>query len=158
MNSAARTPVINTREEGAIRFLGIPTALRATGETTNGAFGLVEHLAVPPGFASPYHVHQREDEAFYILEGETEFVCDGKWTTVGPGGYIFLPRGVPHGFRTPRPVKMLILIAPAGFERFVMEMGEDPDTPLSPPDMEKLGALAAKYGIDILGPLPDQID
>jgi hypothetical protein len=56
---------LNTREENVVRFLGTPTLVRATGESTRGAFGLVEQLMVPPGFASPYHVHHLEDESFY---------------------------------------------------------------------------------------------
>ena len=55
-------PYVNTTDDPPIYFLGLPTILRATGQTTNGAFGLVENL-MPPGFASPYHTHQLEDEA-----------------------------------------------------------------------------------------------
>ena len=92
-------PYLNTREDSAFRFLGLPTLMRSTTETTNGAFGLMEHWMMPPGFASPYHTHHREDEAFYVLEGEVAFVCDGKWLKAGPGTYAFGPRGIPHGFK-----------------------------------------------------------
>ena len=61
-------PHINTRDDAYFRFLGCPTLMRSTGETTNGAFGLLEHWDVPPGFGTPYHVHRAEDEAFYVLE------------------------------------------------------------------------------------------
>jgi quercetin dioxygenase-like cupin family protein len=88
-------PYLNTREDVAIRFLGIPTLMRSTGESTNGSFGLMEHWEMPPGFASPYHMHHLEDEAFYVLEGEMAFVCDGKWMKGGPGAYIFGPREIP---------------------------------------------------------------
>ncbi len=155
-----KLPYLNTREENVLRFLGLPTIMRAKGESTGGAYGLVEHPAVPPGFALSYHVHHREDEAFYILEGEVEFVFDGKWHIAGPGAYVFGPREVPHGFRVVgnRPAQMLILASPAGFESFVLELGEPMAAPPSPgpPDMQKLVATAAKYGIDILGPLPEK--
>ena len=113
---------------------------------------------IPPGFASPYHVHHLEDEAFYVLEGEIAFVCDGKWIKAGPGAYVFGPREIPHGFKVAGSAhaRMLILCAPAGFERFVLEMGEDLNAPMAQPDMAKLIALAAKYKIDILGPLPEE--
>src|SRR5580765_6088263 len=75
-------PYVNTTDEPPIYFLGLPTILRATGQTTNGAFGLVENL-MPPGFASPYHTHHLEDEAFYVLEGDMAFVSDGDWTIAG---------------------------------------------------------------------------
>jgi quercetin dioxygenase-like cupin family protein len=161
MTAQEQRPYINTREDSAIMFLGIPTLMRATGDTTNGAFGLIEQWMMPPGFASPYHTHHLEDEAFYVLEGEVAFVFDGKWSKAGPGTYVFGPREIPHGFKVVgnAPVRMLILCAPAGFEHFVLEMSEpatDLTSPPTPPDMPKLIALAAKYKIDIHGPLPEQ--
>jgi mannose-6-phosphate isomerase-like protein (cupin superfamily) len=152
---------LNTRDDSAFRFLGIPTVMRSTGETTNGAFGLMEHSMMPPGFASPYHTHHREDEAFYVLEGEMAFVCGGKWLKAGPGTYVFGPRKIPHGFKVigNAPARMLLLCAPAGFEHFVLELSEpatDPTLPPASPDMAKLIALAAEYHIDILGPLPEE--
>jgi ketosteroid isomerase-like protein len=112
---------------------------------------------MPPGFASPYHVHHLEDEAFYVLEGEMAFVCDGKWTAAGPGTYVFGPRDLPHGFKVlgDAPARMLLLCTPSGFEQFVVEMSEPAP---APPDMAKLMAVAAKYSVDILGPLPEQSD
>ncbi len=153
----ALEPYINTREDAAFRFLGLPTLMRSTRETTNGAFGLLEHWMMPPGFASPYHVHHQEDEAFYVLEGEIAFVCGGKWLTAGPGGYVFGPREIPHGFKVvgSEPARMLLLCTPGGFEHFVLELATEMDAPPSPPDMAKLMATAAKYKIDILGPLPE---
>src|SRR5262245_25711686 len=68
-------PYFSTPAEPPITFLGLPTVVRATAQTTNGAFGLIEHLTIRPGFASPYHTHRLEDEAWYILEGQVAFVC-----------------------------------------------------------------------------------
>jgi quercetin dioxygenase-like cupin family protein len=156
MTTPTQLPYLNTREDSAIRFLGLPTLMRSTGETTGGAFGLMEHWEMPPGFASPYHLHHREDEAFYVLEGDVAFVCDGKWSTAGPGTYVYGPREIPHGFKVvgTAPARMLLLCAPAGFERFVLELSA-PYNDLTPPDMAKLMATAARYQIDILGPLPE---
>ncbi len=150
-------PYLNTREDSVFRFLGLPTVMRSTGETTNGAFGLTEHWSMPPGFASPYHTHHREDEAFYVLEGEIAFVCDGKWLRGGPGTWVFGPRELAHGFKVAgsAPARMLLLCAPAGFEHFVLELGV-PFNDFAPPDMAKLMEVAAKYHIDIHGPLPDE--
>ena len=153
MTTQTLQPHVSTPEEPPIFFLGLPTILRATAQTTNGAFGLVEQV-MPPGFESPYHTHQLEDEAFYLLEGEMAFVCDGNWTMAGPGTYVFGPRNLPHGFKVlgDTPARMLLLCTPGGFADFVVEMSEP--TP-APPDMAKLMAVAAKYRVDILGPLPD---
>jgi quercetin dioxygenase-like cupin family protein len=113
---------------------------------------------MPPGFASPYHVHHREDESFYVLQGHVAFVCDGKWLTAAPGDFVFGPRNIPHGFRVTgtAPAQMLLLLTPGGFERFTKDLGEPAGTPPSPPDMARLVAVAASYGIDILGPLPEE--
>ena len=149
---------MNTRDDTPFRFLGLPTLLRASAQTTGGAFGLIEQ-SLPAGFASPYHVHRNEDEAFYVLDGEFAFVCDGTWLQAGPGSYVFGPRNVPHGFRVTRgPARMLLLCAPAGFEQFAIDLSEPEPAPgvtPAPPDMGRLVATAAKYSIDILGPLPE---
>jgi len=155
-------PQIIARGEGSpLWFLGALTYIKATAETTRGAFGLVEQT-VPAGFASPWHVHHAEDEAFYVLEGQLTFFCQGEKASIGPGGYIFGPRNIPHGFRVDRstPARILLLTTPGGgFENFVREASEPASDlnvpPSAPPDMEKLIAVAAEYKIEILGPLPE---
>jgi len=67
-----RQPYVNTRQDNQFQFFGSPTVMRSTGETTDGHFCLLESLSMPPGLASPYHVHHNEDEAFYILEGTAQ--------------------------------------------------------------------------------------
>jgi quercetin dioxygenase-like cupin family protein len=155
-------PQVIARGDGApMWFLGALTFITATAETTRGAFGLLEQV-IPAGFGSPFHVHHAEDEAFYVLEGQLTFFSQGKKSQVGPGGYIFGPRDIPHGFRVDgtTPARVLLLTTPAGgFENFVREMSEPAhnsnEPPAGPPDMEKLMSLAAAYKIDILGPLPE---
>jgi mannose-6-phosphate isomerase-like protein (cupin superfamily) len=151
-------PYRNTREDRLFQFLGLPTLVRAAADTTNGAFGLIEHPLVPPGFASPYHVHHGEDESFYVLQGQVAFVCDGKWLTAGPGDFVFGPKNIPHGFKVTgtTPAQMLLLVTPGGFERFTKDLGEPVGRSPSPPDIAKLVAVAASYGVDILGPLPEE--
>ena len=149
-------PQINTRTDSPFQFLGCPTTLRASAVTTNGGFGLLEQV-MPAGFASPYHTHNNEDEAFYVLEGEMAFVCGGTWMSAGPGTYVFGPRGIPHGFKVTGngPARMLLLCSPGGFEQFVLELREPEGAPPAAPDMAKLAAAAARYDIQLLGPLPD---
>ena len=152
------TPVINFKGDAAFRFLGCPTQVRAKAETTNGAFGLVEHWEVQPGFASPYHTHHREDESFYIVQGEVAFVIDGQWHRVGAGGFVFGPREIPHGFKVvgDQPAQMLLQATPGGFEQFVIELGQPLADPVGPPDIPRMIETAARYGIDILGSLPEE--
>jgi quercetin dioxygenase-like cupin family protein len=136
-------------------FLGVPTRVLATAEQTNGAFGLIEHV-LPAGDASPWHVHHAEDEAFYVIEGELTFRCGDQTVRAGPGTFVYGPREIPHGFcvEGDQPARLLLLCAPGGFERFIIDMSE-PAPPAGAPDMERMIALAAQYQIDILGPLPE---
>jgi uncharacterized cupin superfamily protein len=73
MDNTGTRPYVLAKEEGqAVWFLGTLVLVKATGERTGGAFGLIDNL-MPAGFASPYHVHRNEDESFYVLEGEMTF-------------------------------------------------------------------------------------
>ncbi len=153
-------PYALAREEGrAVWFLGSLLIVKATGEQTGGAFGLIDNL-MPPGAGSPYHLHHKEDEAFYLVEGEMTFYVGDERVKAGPGAFVYGPRGVPHGFEVEgdAPARMLLQNYPAGFEVFPVEVGEPAEElvlpPAEPPDMERLMAIAAKYDIEILGPLP----
>ena len=157
MMATQQQPLRNTRDGAAFRFLGIPTLLRAAGANTNGSFGLLEQWDMPAGFATPYHTHHREDESFYVLEGQIAFVVAGEWMTAGPGTFLYGPREIAHGFKVigGAPARMLVMCNPAGFEQFVLAQTTPIDAPPAPPDMARLMTLAAEFGIDIHGPLPE---
>jgi quercetin dioxygenase-like cupin family protein len=151
---------VSTADAPAYWFLNNLNIVLATGESTGGIYALV-HQTSSPGHETPYHLHHDEDEAFYVLDGEFTFVSDGKKTVLGPGGYIFLPRRIPHGIRCSgsAPSKMLILAMPGtGFVGMMTEIAEPAKERVLPtpsaPDIEKLTRVCAKYKIDILGPLP----
>jgi quercetin dioxygenase-like cupin family protein len=143
-------------------FLNNLHVLLAKNESTGGAYSLV-HLTAPPGFETPYHRHHTEDESFYVLEGEFTFICDGKKTILGAGGYIFLPRGVPHGLRSTseKDGRLLIHVLP-GAEVGFMGMMAEMSLPARervlrepiPIDVQRLTVVCEKNKIDILGPLP----
>jgi quercetin dioxygenase-like cupin family protein len=148
-------------EGTAYWFLNSLCIVKATTESTGGAYSMVYQVA-PPGHATPYHLHHVEDEAFYVLDGEYTFIGDGVKTVLGPGGYIFLPRGRPHGIRVSSavPATMLILAMPGnGFVNMMEEMARPALERVLPeptqPDLEKLARLCEKYQIDVLGPLPE---
>jgi quercetin dioxygenase-like cupin family protein len=149
-------PLLNELDEQEARwFLGCRVWQRATAAQTGGGLGLIEQV-VPPGFGSPYHVHHREDEAFYVLEGAIRFFSEGRSWVLEAGGFAFLPRGIPHGFRTEGDVasRSLLLATPGGFEGFVAELSST-EPPAGPPDMDALMAAATRYGLEIFGPLPE---
>jgi quercetin dioxygenase-like cupin family protein len=136
-------------------FLGVQTWQRANAAQTGGAVGLIEQV-IGPGYASPYHVHHKEDEEFYVLEGQIRFHSQGNSWVAREGGFAFLPRYIPHGFSVEgaTPARVLILVTPAGFEGFVADLSEHA-SPAGPPDMDKVMRVAAQYSIDILGILPE---
>src|SRR4051794_15747084 len=152
-------------------FLDTLVRVHADADSTGGRLGLAESIA-PAGHQPPPHVHHREDEGFYVLEGEITVFTPGDEVVLGPGGFVNAPRGVPHTFRVsgPGPARWLVTSAPAGFEAFVRDYGEpaasggfgaasgDPPpreglpAPDGPPDVDRLAAPAARHGIEILGP------
>ena len=116
-------PFAHEGGEGERLVLGDVTILvRAAAEATGGAFTLFEE--VPPLADTPRHVHEREDELFYVLEGEHVFEVGDEEHRVGPGGTVFAPRGIPHAQRRVVPGKgrLLVLTAPGGFEGFFREL------------------------------------
>ena len=141
----------------AVWFAPNRMTIKATAETTGGAYGLFEAL-VAPRSGPPLHVHHREDEAFWVLEGELTMVCGDETFSAVPGSYVFLPRGVPHTFvnEGDTPARMLTLISPGGGERFFVDAGRAPEgeglPPAGPPDVEKLARVGAEYGNEIVGP------
>ena len=78
-------------------FGGTTITIRASADTTGGAFTVFEESA--PLLDTSAHVHRDEDELYYVLEGDHVFVCGGEEYRLGPGGMVFLPRGVPHAHR-----------------------------------------------------------
>jgi quercetin dioxygenase-like cupin family protein len=159
-NDAQIKPYVIAHDAGEpVWFLGTLMTVKATGATTRGAFGLIEQ-ELPPGFATPTHIHHDEDEPFYILEGEVTFHCGQQTLVAGAGSFAFLPRGIPHGFQvtSETPARLLQFNLPAGVERFFIEAGEpasDRTQPPGPPDFGKIMSLSAKYHMEILAPPPD---
>lgn len=150
-------PIINTPPQGrTIAVVGDVYRFLATGEDTNGKYALWEAF-VPPGGGPPPHVHSREEEGFYILEGEITFTINGQPVVAKAGTFANMPVGTPHSFKneSDQPARMLISVVPAGLERMFFEVGvplaEGATTAVPPKkeDIEKLLAVAPEYGIEI---------
>lgn len=140
-------------------FLDSRMTFKVTGEQTQGAFTFLDWRA-PVGFGPPRHVHDREDEVFYVLDGAMRVACEDRTWEVGPGGFVFLPRGVAHCFVvTEGPIHGLTLTAPAQFERYVELVGRPPEHAGLPepsmPDVPALIAASEELGIQIVGPPMD---
>jgi mannose-6-phosphate isomerase-like protein (cupin superfamily) len=106
-----------------LRFGEVEVLVRATAESTGGAFSLFEE---DHPVDTPLHVHENEDELFYVLEGEHVFQVGEEEFRVGPGGLVFAPRGVPHAQRRVVPCagRMFVLTSPAGLEGFFRELAD----------------------------------
>jgi mannose-6-phosphate isomerase-like protein (cupin superfamily) len=138
-------------------FLRNRMTVKATAANTGGAFGLLD-TQLAPGFSPPLHVHHREDESFYILEGEVTMRCGDRIFRATAGAFVFLPRNVPHSFvvEGDRPARMLTLLSPGGGEGFFIDGGRPAEAdglpPAAPPDIEALKRVSRLYDSEIIGP------
>ena len=131
----------------------------ATGEDTDGKYAMCEAV-VPPGGGPPPHVHSREEEGFYVLQGEITLHVEDERVVVTPGSFVNVPVGTAHSFRdeSDRPAKMLISVAPVGLEGMFFEVGvpvAQGATTAAPPtkdEIERLLAAAPRYGVEIMPP------
>jgi quercetin dioxygenase-like cupin family protein len=162
---ASRTFAHEPDEGEALWWFGLLATIKVTAQQTGGQYALVEILA-PDGYEGVLHVHHFEDEGFYILEGELTFYVGDQTIKAQPGSYLFGPKDVPHAFTVDSgPAKLLFVFSPAGLEAGIREMGEParslkvPPQPEAPPDeaeMERLAAIGARYGAEIIGLPPGQ--
>ena len=151
-----KTGVLVAGEGPSIWVFGDRYTIKCGGNDTSGAFAMVEAIVFPGG-GPPPHIHRREDEASYVLDGELEFHVDGQTFPATSGAWVKLERGSLHFFRNTgtKPARMLIMVTPAGLEEFFKEIGRtavDGETePVVPTqgDIDKLLEAAPGYGIEI---------
>jgi mannose-6-phosphate isomerase-like protein (cupin superfamily) len=154
-----KTAVVRTGEGRCIDVAGDRYRILADSGHTAARYSLWEATISPQG-GPPPHVHTREDEGFYILEGEVTFYVAGESIIAGPGTFLNATPDRPHAFRNEAdiPARMLIMVAPGGMERMFFEVGtpvSDSSSPIAPfGDEEKRRLLEAapRYGIRILPP------
>jgi quercetin dioxygenase-like cupin family protein len=120
-------------------------------QETRGAYSAIESVVQPSTRPEP-HRHSREDEAFYILEGQDEFRVGTQVINAGPGDFLFAPRNVPHTYKNigPTPSRHLTIISPGGLESFFAERAAlQKETPPSHPEyLARYKALQEKYGLE----------
>ncbi len=138
--------------ENPLDILGDQVLLKLGGRDTAGQLTVMMGIT-PPKAGPPLHRHSREDESFYVLEGEYLFEVDGKQFHAGPGTFAFLPRGTAHTFQnvTDKPAKLLIITQPAGVENFFVEV-DAAMRGMTEPDMSVLLPIFSKFGMELLGP------
>ena len=153
----ALDPVAVREHEGEARWwFGALAVIKATAADTGGQMTIVE-MTEPPGAEAPRHVHHREDESFWILEGDVTLQVGDATIEASAGDYAFGPRNIPHSYKVgDSGCRMLFICTPGGFEDLVRAMSEPagsrtlPPPADAPPDMERIAAVAEMYGCELL--------
>lgn len=149
-------PVAVRKDEGEARWwFAALTVIKATAADTGGHMTIVEQTE-PPGAEAPLHVHHREDEAFWVLEGDISIRVGDTTIEASVGDYVFGPRDIPHSYKVgDAGCRMLFICTSGGFEDLVIAMSEPagsriPPPPLEePPDMERIAAIAKSHGCEL---------
>jgi mannose-6-phosphate isomerase-like protein (cupin superfamily) len=166
--STAEEPLIDTERAKSVRMItdtegqavwamGILVILKALGTETGGTYSCFEDL-VHAGAGTPLHMHTKEEETWYMLEGSLEWTVGDKTFTAEKGSFVNTPRNVPHRFanKTDQPAKMLLSYAPGGFEKWFLEIGKPAtDRMAKPPEItaeeiKKAVVAAEKYGVKFI--------
>jgi mannose-6-phosphate isomerase-like protein (cupin superfamily) len=144
--------LLSPGEGETVMMGGLGVRFMIEGDQSGGGFALLEHPIGPRVLAAPLHTHELEDEYTYVLEGEVGVQVGDEVRVARPRDLVFKPRGVPHAFWNAgdEPARALELIPPAGFERYFAEIALLlPPNHNGPPDEEALGAIMAKYKLDM---------
>jgi quercetin dioxygenase-like cupin family protein len=130
---------------------GIQWTVLVAGDLTDGRFAVIE-ARERRGDGPPRHIHSREDEFIYILEGQVTFERDGERHIAQPGMWLFLPRGSQHRFSVDSPeARLLVMLAPAGIEGWLRNLRLPEPVTSEPNTVEQLVSTAARYGVAITG-------
>ncbi|MDX6689597.1 MAG: hypothetical protein QOG15_1054 [Solirubrobacteraceae bacterium] len=158
--STDTTPVLNpvavpAGAGEAIWWFNCLAEIKATAADTGGLMTIVE-ITEPPGSEAPLHVHHREDEAFWIIDGDVTITVGDETIECHAGDYAFGPRGIPHRYSVgDAGCRMLFILTPGGFEDVVREMGRPAESRTLPepsmPDLAHVAAVAEAHGCELLG-------
>jgi mannose-6-phosphate isomerase-like protein (cupin superfamily) len=142
--------IIGPRDGKFVDLRSVGVRFMVWGAESGGDFSLVEHPIPPRTLVAPLHVHEREDEYSYVLEGRMGAQLGDDVVIAGPGDLVFKPRNQWHTFWNAgdTPCRILEIISPAGFEHFFDELGERmaESRAVSVAQVPELPALAARYG------------
>lgn len=143
-------PVVVLPDSGEqLNIAGSKTLHKVKSSATNGVFSVLEFVT-PPGEGVAVHVHEREDELVYLLEGEIEVTLGNQKMKAVPGVMALLPRGIPHGFKNigNKPSRVLDTILPGQFDNYFVELAAL--YAAGDPAEKQIDALSIKYGIKYL--------
>jgi mannose-6-phosphate isomerase-like protein (cupin superfamily) len=148
-----RQPILSSRASAPFtELLGGAIGVRIRGEDTGGELALVEQV-VPAGYPGPpLHLHPDFDEHFYVIDGALAFRMGDEAFDGGPGAVVSIPRGTPHTFanRSSAPARALVIVTPAGHERFFTALAEAVRRAGGLPSPEEYGRLNAEHGVVVV--------
>ena len=135
-------------------FFGMLAEVKASAADTGGQYTLLE-MTAPAGLQTPLHVHYREDEGFYVLDGSVTIEVGDETVELGPGQHAYGPRDVPHRFIIgPDGAKMLWVLVPSGFEDFIEDVSVPAERPTVPPPSvlppEDAAEIVLRHGMELL--------
>ena len=135
-------------------FFGMLAEVKASAADTGGQYSLVE-ITAPANHQVPLHVHYREDEGFYVLEGSVTIYVGDQTVELVAGQHAYGPRDVPHTFTIgPDGARMLWVLAPSGFEDFIDDVSVPAEAPTIPPASvappENAAEIVLRHGMELL--------
>lgn len=145
-------------EGDAIWMLGGLYEVLVSSDETNGATTVMQ-FTIPVGAGPPLHSHDQA-ESVYVVEGRLTYHLGGEMIEVGPGSSVYIPPGAHETFEPKETARVVITYTPGGIDKFFAEAGEPaprreiPPPPSSPPDVDRLAQIGARYGLHIEGPPP----
>ena len=138
--------------------LGDLYTFKITGKETQGAVTIIDQI-IQPRSGPPPHIHHREDEAFYVLDGKFQFMCGEQRTTLDTGSFVYVPKGTLHTFKniSDNPGRLLVTITPAGLEDFFYQIGSpatdmNSSPPFNPAMIDKLMSIVKDYHMEVILP------
>lgn len=145
--------VLRPGEGRSIDLGAFRMSVKATGDTTNRSFSLLE-ADEPPDFGPPLHIHHDADEAFFVVSGEYIIFVDGRHFTCPAGSFIYIPKGVVHGFRVGNvPSRKLNLYTPAAMVGYFDDLAAALKAGTA--SEQTVADIARKYSMEVVGPVPD---
>ncbi len=141
-----------SRTAETLNVLGDIVRVKLGGSDTAGGYAVMEDTT-PPQAGPPLHRHNRENESFYVLEGQYRFVVDGEEIKAGPGAFVHAPRGTAHTFQnvSTGTGRMVVIVQPAGLEVFFADLAAA-TADMREPDVRVIGPIFLKHGLELLGP------
>jgi quercetin dioxygenase-like cupin family protein len=142
----------------SVFFGGLGTTYKVLSHSVGGSAAIVEHTLEARSLGAPMHKHTHENEISYVIEGELSVIQNGEVQTAGPGQYIVKPKGIFHTFwnATDQRIRFIEIITPGNFEYYFAELAPFLTAGM-PPQLDKVGETAAKYGLIVDPTAADQI-